>query len=346
MQKHVAVIGAGIAGLACASALCAAGHCVSIFEKSRGPGGRMATRWLDRDCNPPLGFDHGAQYFLADNPAFVEVLAQAQKQGFAAPWTGQVVNLAYGQVNPHPSSTPRWVGRPGMASLLRYLFTQLPLAVVQSTQWESRIVGLVHDGQHHTLRIQRSDGQLKTIEGFDAVVCAIPAEQARDLMADYAPDLANQAARVQSSVTWSVIVAFDAPLKAEFDGAFVVDNPLGWICRDSSKPGRATGERWVLQATADWSRLHQENSPQAVAAMLLEVFGSVIGERIEPTLVAAHRWLYSSPLAPVGATCYMDKSLQLGACGDWMIGPRVQDAFVSGQALAEAFLKDWVPVQV
>ena len=57
-----AIIGAGMAGIACADALQAAGHAVAVFDKGRGPGGRMSTRRMET----PLGtvaFDHGAQYF-------------------------------------------------------------------------------------------------------------------------------------------------------------------------------------------------------------------------------------------------------------------------------------------
>ena len=59
MKKRVAIVGAGMSGLACARELVQLGHEVTLYEKSRGPGGRMPTRWLNRDIDPPLGFDHG-----------------------------------------------------------------------------------------------------------------------------------------------------------------------------------------------------------------------------------------------------------------------------------------------
>ncbi|HAL40308.1 MAG TPA: amine oxidase, partial [Polaromonas sp.] len=57
-QRHIAVVGAGIAGIACARTLAQAGHQVTVFEKNHGAGGRMAT--LDTEYG---GFDHGTQYF-------------------------------------------------------------------------------------------------------------------------------------------------------------------------------------------------------------------------------------------------------------------------------------------
>jgi renalase len=120
----------------------------------------------------------------------------------------------------------------------------------------------------------------------------------------------------------------------DYDGAFVADSPLGWICRDSSKPGRATGDRWMLQATADWSRQHQEYSPDEVGKLLLDVFSNVTGQLLEdPISVTAHRWLYSLPANPVGIACHFSEPELLGACGDWLNGARVEDAFSSGHAL-------------
>ncbi|MGH8831163.1 MAG: FAD-dependent oxidoreductase, partial [Polaromonas sp.] len=69
-QRHVAVVGAGIAGIACARTLAQAGHRVTVFEKNRGAGGRMATR--DSEFG---GFDHGVQYFTVRDARFEKALA-------------------------------------------------------------------------------------------------------------------------------------------------------------------------------------------------------------------------------------------------------------------------------
>ena len=93
VKKRIAIIGAGIAGLACARELVQHGHDVSVFEKSRGPGGRMPTRWLNREAEPPVGFDHGTQYFQATAPAFADLLAQAEPAGAVAQWGALLVGL-------------------------------------------------------------------------------------------------------------------------------------------------------------------------------------------------------------------------------------------------------------
>jgi renalase len=328
LKKKVAIVGAGISGLACARELLNQGHEVTLFEKSRGPSGRMPTRWLNREADPPLGFDHGAQYFQASAPAFVQLIDLASKSQAVAPWTGAVVNLGYGLASPHPTTTKRWVGTPGMASLARFMSDGLDVRL------QCRVVSVVRSEGMYQLTLHLADGAVRVESGFDAVVSAVPAEQVVPLFNEVHKPLITLAADVESSVTWSVMLTPREAIKVAFDGAFVVDSPLGWICRDSSKPGRAMGDRWILQATADWSRLHQDYAVDEVAKMLFDVFCNVTGQLIEaPLVLTAHRWLYSLPSNPVGMPCYFSEEHMLGACGDWLNGACVEDAFLSGLAL-------------
>ena len=85
----VAVVGAGIAGLAAARALRAAGHSVIVFDKGRGPGGRASSRRAE-----PFAFDHGAQYFTVRDPRFQTVVDALRDRGVVAPWTGRIVALS------------------------------------------------------------------------------------------------------------------------------------------------------------------------------------------------------------------------------------------------------------
>ena len=83
--QRIAVIGTGIAGATCARALSMAGHAVHVFDKSRGPGGRLATRridWVDAQgqaCTAQL--DHGAVGITARSAAFQHFVDQALHAG-------------------------------------------------------------------------------------------------------------------------------------------------------------------------------------------------------------------------------------------------------------------------
>lgn len=325
---RVAVIGAGVAGLACARELQSRGCQVEVFEKSRGPGGRMPTRWVGQQADHG-GFDHGAQYFSAEHPLFVKAVQSACAAGAVHAWQGQVVDLAYTQITPRPSSTARWVGVPGMSAFGRHLADGLTL------HCQTRVQRINRKGAHWTLETVSTSGQQASLAGWDWVIVAIPAEQAAELT-ESAPDIQRAAASVNSAPNWTVMVEFADPLVVPFDGAFVHDSPLGWVARDSSKPGRHERERWVLQATTDWSVAHLELDAEEAGNRLTDVFLAALGVSSAPRDLRAHRWRYSTPLNPLGLEYLLDPSLCLGACGDWVKGARVESAWLSGWALGQA----------
>jgi len=121
------------------------------------------------------------------------------------------------------------------------------------------------------------------------------------------------------------------------------DGPLAWVARNSAKPGRpgpAQGapDCWVIQASADWSRQHLEQTPEEVIGQIADAFADLAGIALPDPLVArAHRWRFARPVG-AGSTALWDDMLRLGACGDWLTEPTVQGAWLSGDALAGRIL--------
>ena len=68
-MAKIAIIGAGLSGATAARGLADAGHCVRLFDKGRGPGGRMSTRRIDTALGQ-VRLDHGAQFFTARGESF------------------------------------------------------------------------------------------------------------------------------------------------------------------------------------------------------------------------------------------------------------------------------------
>ena len=135
------------------------------------------------------------------------------------------------------------------------------------------------------------------------------------------------------------MLAFANPLPLEFDGAFVEESPLSWICRNNSKPGRETTDAWVVHASPSWSQEQIDRSPDSVLAPLLAAFWQATGaSKVEPLFSAAHRWRYSIPVEPLAKQSIEDRAKKAVACGDWCGGPRVEGAYLSGLAAAEELL--------
>ena len=84
---NIAVIGAGLSGLTAANILNTHAN-VTVFDKAKGPSGRLATRRAD-----PYNFDHGGQFFSAKSSTFKEFLAPMLRQGVIKPWNATFVEI-------------------------------------------------------------------------------------------------------------------------------------------------------------------------------------------------------------------------------------------------------------
>ncbi len=322
----IAVIGAGLAGLSCASALQAAGRRVQLFDKSRGPAGRMSTRrGEDWAC------DHGAQYFTARDPRFQAELARWTAAGVAALWTPRLQVLG-GQAGHQPdTSLQRWVGQPQMTAPARWLAEQLPL------QLESTLQAL-RPAPQGGWQLQFAEQGWRP-ETYAAVLLALPAPQAAALLNTLpapATTLAALCAQVRMRGCWALMLEYAQVLDLPFDAAFVNEGPLRWIARNSSKPGRSGAESWLLHAEAEWSETHLEEAPEAVAATLLQAFAALGGAA--PQRWSLHRWRYADSAPALDAGHGWQAGLGLGLCGDWLHGGKVEGAWLSGQSLAKALL--------
>lgn len=303
----VAIIGAGIAGLACADGLRDHGHVVTLFDKARGPGGRMSTRRMAT----PLGevsFDHGATHFTARGGAFRAQVEMWRAAGCAAPWP--------------IAGRDAWVGVPGMNAPVR------AMAAGHDVRWATRVTGIIREGAGWTCLSDDGDHR-----GFDALVIAIPAEQAATMLCLQDFPMARAAMAVESSLCWSVMAAFNGPVAALPD-LIRHQGILACAVRNSAKPGRAGPEAWVLQADAAWSRRHGEAQSEAVTDALLAQLATLSGQPLPAVVaVAAHRWRYATPSGSF-AQALWNPAIGLGACGDWLAHGFVELAWESGRALA------------
>ena len=306
---RIAIVGAGMAGMSCGQRLSRLGHEVRLFDKGRGPGGRMATRRME-DGGTTLHFDHGAQYFTARDPRFVEQVAHWEASGVAARWAA--------------AGDDAWVGTPAMNAPLKAMAGEL------GVQFGTRIEQLVRDGEGWQI-----DGEGAPDARFDAVLVAVPAEQAGPLLQPHAPAMATLADQTASDPCWTLMAGFEAPLALVQD-TLRQRGPIGWAARNNTKPGRANEECWVIQASPEWSRAHLEEDAETVAAALLAELAEANGGPLPRQLGAtAHRWRFARS-GTAGEEALWDAEQRIGVCGDWLIGPRVEAAYMSGLLLAEA----------
>ncbi|KQM63165.1 MULTISPECIES: NAD(P)/FAD-dependent oxidoreductase [unclassified Sphingomonas] len=299
----IAIIGAGMAGLSCATALTAAGHCPRLFDKGRRPSGRMASRVVTAETRD-FAFDYGALYLTARDEGFVAQLQAWEAAGVAARWPA--------------AGDDAWVGTPGMDAPLKAMADALDV------RWSTHVHGVRRDAQGWWLRLEAEEAG-----PFAAVVLALPAEQVAP-MADGIDDALAALARAhRSAPCWTVMLGFDRAIDAPalLGGGGIIDR----AARNGAKPGRTGGEAWTIHATADWSHAQIEAGRDRVVAALTAALGERVPGLPTPVHGAAHRWRYARS-AGAGIGCYWADGL--GACGDWLIAPRVEAAWVSGRRMA------------
>lgn len=342
--RPVAVVGAGMAGITAARTLARAGWHVTLLDKGRQPGGRMATRTTEAGT-----FDHGAQFFTVRDARLHTALQATQAPVLA--WHADFARVldAGGQplVQPAPPTEIRWLPTPGMQALpgqwVHQLLTDHASARLHT---RTRVQSLQHHAGQWWLRAQHDDDATPaTLGPFDAVVLALPAPQAEALLqaSALAPDwCARLRTEVHLAPCWTLLAAFahsNGPLGPTWDAARCQHPRVAWAARETSKPGRHGCERWVVQASPAWSAEHLDDDAERVAAKLLRGLADVAGLRAEPTLAVAHRWRYAQTQRPLGEPYLWDRAQRLGLCGDWCLGHRVEQAFVSGLELALAMLE-------
>jgi predicted NAD/FAD-dependent oxidoreductase len=320
-EVRIAVIGAGMAGRACAHELARADAKVTVYERSRGLGGRLATRRRGQ-----LSFDHGAQFVTARSHPFARYTETALRAGALEAWRPRI--MEDDRAWPAPIDD-WWVGQPGMSAAVR------PLA---------RSVEVLSGIAVHELLPGQRGWELQTDSGrqdrvYRAVAVAVPAPQACTLLGPHGRTF-RHLTEVRMAPCWAGMFAFDPPIDAGAEARRWTQGPLTWAACNSSKAGRpAAPQCWVVHASSTWSREHLEMDAAGAALLLLQAFEQCIGRELPaPVYLDAHRWRHAQVEQPLGLSCLVDLESNAGACGDWCIAPRVEAAFESGRSLAHSIL--------
>ena len=325
-MSTIAVIGAGVSGLAVARMLTRS-HDVVVFEKSRGVGGRMATRRAG-----PYQFDHGAQFFTARSQAFRTRLEPLIEAGVVTEWPARFAELRRGRVTgtrKWGAEHPHYVGAPAMNAVGKALSSGLDVRL------DTAVTSLARKGARWQLT---GDGQC-VLGDFDWVIVTAPAAQAAELLAG--TSIATAATKVRMHACYALLLGFDEAVELPWQAALVRDADISWISVNNSKPGRAPAPALVVHSTNSWADAHADDDIQAVRRHLVDEFRTVTGvDAAAAAFVDVHRWRYANVDRQDGDLYALDPGQQLAACGDWFVRGRVESAFASADALARRMLLD------
>ena len=310
----IAIIGAGLSGLTLGNLLANKAD-VTIYEKSRGYGGRIATRYYE-----DFFFDHGAQFFTVKSDAFGKFIRPMIEEGVLAEWHARFAEINKDGVirtSTWDSSHPHYVGVPGMNAIGKYLARDLNISletkvnkIVKNKAWE------IYDDNNNSLGI------------FDWVIVAAPLAQAADIMpAEY--KYTKDFEKISMLSCFSLMLGFNISLNLGFDAALVKDRDISWISVNSSKPGRNGKFTMLIHSTNKWASQHIDDDMANVQSHLVAEVGKVIGQDVKNAdHIAIQPWRYAN-IKKHHVRFDIDAENKLAVSGDWCIKGRVESAFIS-----------------
>lgn len=305
----VAVVGAGVAGVACARALQDAGLTVQVLERGRVPGGRAASRTLHG-----RRVDLGASHLTARDPAFQAVVDDWVARGLAHPWTERFSVAGPDGWTTTSSPVLRYGTAHGMRGLVEDLAA--PLDVRTGVDVTRVSPGPCVDG----LR-------------WDAVVLALPDEQALDLLDDAFPAEAAALERPPWEPVLSLAAGFEQR-SWDLDGAFVhprhpVGGTLSWVADDGRR--RGDGAPVLVAHSTAGAAAPRLDDPDKATPALVEALRALL-DLPAPQWTHLQRWSLARPAEPRETPFHLGAE-GIGLCGDAWGAPRFETAWVSGNAL-------------
>lgn len=321
-MTKIAIVGAGLAGLTLARAL---GHSasVTVYEKSRGLGGRMSRRRRGE-----YHFDHGVQYFKANSSAFQALVHEYTATNVLEEWPIKIESLgATDGVSNAGESCYR--GRDGMTALPKALGEGLDIRL----QNHAKRLDKTSDGNGWLITFNDKDQKEQQQGPYDWVVTSIPAPQSVELLgpSNFKHMDAMRDVRMQGCFALMLGGGTDTGIASlPWDAARVQNSPIGWMAR--------RGASLVVQSSNDWADAHMEDNKEAVASLMQNEAARLCELDLSGVeLSMVHRWRYANTARAVGKPFLVDDENQLAACGDWCLGGRVEAAFESGRSLGEWF---------
>ena len=317
----IAIIGSGISALTVARNLNNAGD-VTIFDKSKGIGGRIATRRADR-----FTFDHGAQYFLIKNNDFESFVSPYIESGVVKRWDAYFKEFEGDKViseRQWNENFAHYVGTPNMNAFCKSLAENF--RIIKSTRINSVIKsdeGLKLIGE-----------EKKELGVFDWVISTVPSKQAIDILPEDL-NFFNEISSIKMSPCFTLMLGFEKNLNLGFDAAMIHNELISWVSVNSSKPDRRPNDySLVIQSTNRWADKNLSLDRDFVIKKMISEASNIINRNLnEAVHKEVHGWHFANaPKRDLGV--FVDYEMKVAACGDWCMHGRVESAYLSGKETA------------
>jgi renalase len=320
MKKRIAIIGAGFSGVILGKFLQEKAE-VKIFEKSRGIGGRMSTRYTE-----DFAFDMGAQCFTARSKIFQDFLQPYIESGIVNEWRGNVINLEVGlQPTKRIWLEKHFVSSPNMNSLCKEIAKGMDISL------GTEIIPLSKPTSKGYELLDKSG---KNHGCFDLVISTAPPIQTSSLFAGHLPEN-NIISNSNMHGCHVLMLGFNEAWQKDWIAAKVHNNPIKWISINSGKPGRNNqATSIVIHTRHNWSKKHMEDDMPLVEQALINEFEKLTNiDTSKAAYVSSHRWRYAVVSNSLKCGPYYDSKNGLAAISDWSATSRIEELYLSAAKL-------------
>lgn len=326
-KPRIAIIGAGLAGLSAAKELESIAE-ITIFDKSRGVGGRLATRYAD-----PYKFDHGAQYFTAKTEAFKAFIKPLEEKGLIARWDARFVefdNDVIVQEKQWGENFPHYVGVSKMNEIGKYLSQGIDVKL------GTQIIAIDNQSNKWLLK----DSNKNEYPNFDWVIVATPSHQAINILPQIF-EHKDAVSNIKMQGCFTLMLGLVEPLELGWDAARIKNSALSWVSVNSNKPNRSKEYSLVVHSNNNWADENIEIDKTLVQKQMLAELSVLLKQEIQPKLIniVLHRWRYANVPKQNTEGFLVDATNKVAVCGDWLIQGKVEAAFTSGYTLAKSMNK-------
>jgi renalase len=314
-----------------ATELVRTGHRVTVVDKGRSVGGRLATRRITVPASAGAPervarFDHGAQFFTVRDPEFASFVAGWEAAGLVRTWCH-----GFGPVG---DGHPRYVVNGGMVTLAKHLAAELSadprFALVVDTELSS-----IH---HDSGRVR-----LKAVEGnnfdvvADSVIVTSPVPQTLALLDrggfEVDAEIRSRLDAVSYVPCVALLVVLDGPSSVQAPGGEQLGQENEWFSFIGDNRAKAISEvdAVTFHCTDDVSRRLWDVDPAEATQIVLDACRPWLGGR-QVLAAELKRWRYARPLVTDPSP-----ALVSGRCvfaGDGFAGAKVEGAALSGLAAA------------
>jgi len=310
------VLGSGIAGSTIANLL-SKKYSVHVFDKARGPGGRSSNKRFKKN----LSFDHGVQYISPKSKPFIKYVHKLYKNKILKSWDDNHLDFTFKK---KPFST-KYIGIKANNDLVKYNLKNIkqsfssPIEKIDFKKffWE---ITLKNKSKHQ----------------FKSLIITCPFPQLKKLAKNYL-DKNILKLKVQMQPNITVMIAFKNQKTLPISSIKFNDDILAWAANENSKKRfKSNINLWTLQATLKWSKktINKYKNNKLIMNELITRFIKLTGfEKNKIIFKRIHGWKYSYNYEKTPYLSIWNKKINLGICGDWFNGPKVENAWLSANDL-------------